>query len=150
GQQIFELVKQSVLRAASINLVPMTYTIRTSETPLDGPQRDELPGLAGRPGMEIDEWELLEWSVVGIPDNPEAVRKILAGGKLAGAPLCEPIRTSLLSLYPKPQPRLLGKGFTPVLESRLHSLYKDGGDDTDSGMSMSYDADSTNSEPTIA
>ena len=96
GQQIFELVKQSVLRAASINLVPITYTIRTDDGPLDGRGRDDLPGLAGRPGMEIDEWELLEWSVVGIPDNPEAVRKILAGGKLAGAPLCEPIR-SLLS-----------------------------------------------------
>jgi hypothetical protein len=144
GQQIFELVKQSVLRAASINLVPITYTIRTDDGPFDGRGREDLPGLAGRPGMEIDEWELLEWSVVGIPDNPEAVRKILAGGKLAGAPLCEPIR-SLLSAYPKPQPRLLGKGFTPVLESRLNSLYKDGGDDTDSGMSMSYGA-----EPTIS
>jgi hypothetical protein len=145
-QQIFELVKQSVLRAASINLVPITYTIRTNDGPFDGRarERDDLPGLAGRPGMEIDEWELLEWSVVGIPDNPEAVRKILAGGRLAGAPLCEPIR-SLLSASPKPQPRLLGKGFTPVLESRLNSLYKDGGDDTDSGMSMSFGA-----EPTIS
>jgi hypothetical protein len=144
GQQIFELVKQSVLRAASINLVPITYTIRTKDSPLDGRVRADLPDLAGRPGMEIDEWELLEWSVVGIPDNPEAVRKILAGGKLAGAPLCEPIR-SLLSASPKPQPRLLGKGFTPVLESRLNSIYKDGDDDTDSGMSMSYGA-----EPTIS
>ena len=82
------------------------------------------------------------------------------------APLCERIRKSLCSLVPavsagadagtkpsvapKPQPRLLGKGFTPVLESRLNSLYKDGGDDTDSGMSMSLGADSSNSGPTIS
>jgi hypothetical protein len=142
GQQIFELVKQSVLRAASINLAPITYTIRKDD------------GTLGRPGMEIDEWELLEWSVVGIPDNPEAVRKILAGGKLAGSPICESIRKSLLSSVPavsgsrtadagRPQPRLLGKGFTPVLEPRPYSFYKDGGDDTDSGMSMSADADPT-------
>ena len=109
GRQIFELVKQAVLRAASINLVPLAYTIRKEDAAL------------GRPGMEIAEWELLEWSVVGIPDNPEAVRKILAGGKLAGAPIVEPIRKSLLTACGKPEPRLLGKGFTPAADSFLET-----------------------------
>jgi HK97 family phage prohead protease len=57
GEKIFDLVKQNVLRAASINFSPITY-------------RSKMNG-----GLDISEWELLEWSVVGIPANAEALRK---------------------------------------------------------------------------
>jgi hypothetical protein len=121
GEQIFELVKQCVLRAASINLQPITYTIRSADT------------ASGRPGMDIEEWELLEWSIVGIPDNPEAIRKILAGGQLAGSPICEPIKKSLAQFAPKP--KLMGRR-----SSMSGLIYKDGDDSgTDSGMEMSAD-----------
>ena len=123
GQQIFELVKQSVLRAASINLTPITYTIRKDD------------GTLGRPGMEIAEWELLEWSVVGLPDNPQAIRKILAGGKLAGSPICDPIRKSLLTAWPKPEAKLLGKGFSPMpAPAPVPALDSDPLDEEDEGV----------------
>jgi Caudovirus prohead serine protease len=121
GGQIFELVKQAVLRAASINLQPIMYTIRSADT------------ATGRPGMDIEEWELLEWSIVGIPDNPEAIRKILAGGHLAGSPICEPIKKSLAQFAPKP--KLMGRK-----SSMSGLIYKDGDDsETDSGMELSAD-----------
>jgi hypothetical protein len=83
--------------------------------------------------MDIEEWELLEWSIVGIPENPEAIRKILAGGQLAGSPICEPIKKSLAQFAPKP--KLMGRS-----SSMSGLIYKDGDDSgTDSGMEMSAD-----------
>jgi hypothetical protein len=117
GEQIFDLVKQGVLRCASINMTPLAYQIRAE-------------GSSGRPGMQIDEWELLEWSIVGIPDNPEAVRKVLAGGRLAGLPICDPILKSLRSLAPR-----LDTG-TPGLGGGIFKMGDDS--DTDSGMEMSH------------
>jgi len=131
GEQIFELVKQAVLRAASINLQPITYTIRSANS--DSRNRHSADTATGRPGMDIEEWELLEWSIVGIPDNPEAIRKILAGGQLAGSPICEPIKKSLAQFAPKP--KLMGRK-----SSMSGLIYKDGDDSgTDSGMEMSAD-----------
>ena len=165
GQQIFELVKQSVLRAASINLVPITYTIRTDD-PFDG----RASGMTCRasPAAGDGNRRVGAARMVGRrhPRQSGGCPQDSGRRQARRAPLCEPIRKSLCSLVPavsagadagtkpsaspKPQPRLLGKGFTPVLESRLNSLYKDGGDDTDSGMSMSLGADSSNSGPTIS
>ena len=118
GNQIFQLVTEGVVRAASINLQPKTYTIRSDDT------------STGRPGMAIDEWELLEWSVVGIPDNPQAILKILDGGKLAGQPICESIKKSLSRLAQTP--KLLGRNMTDP-------IHKDGDDDDGGGMAMGAD-----------
>jgi hypothetical protein len=126
GEQIFDLVKQGVLRCASINMTPLAYQIRAE-------------GSGGRPGMQIDEWELLEWSIVGIPDNPEAVRKVLAGGRLAGKPICDPILKSLRSLTPRLQPGAPGLG---------EGIFKMGDEgDSDSGMEMSLSETTVSGNP---
>ncbi len=96
--QIFELIQQKIVRCASINLMPLVAQVRGD-------------GAGPRPGLHIEEWELLEWSWVGIPDNPEAVRKILDTGRLAGSPICEPIRKCLVP-FAAPH-AVLGRGFSP-------------------------------------
>lgn len=95
--QIFELIEQRIIRSTSINMTPLIAKVRSD-------------GSGERPGLHIQEWELLEWSWVGIPDNPEAVRKVLERGKLAGRAICEPIRKSLGLFVERLQRR--GKGFS--------------------------------------
>lgn len=97
SQQIFDLVVEKILRTSSVRFTPVKYNLRASSE---------------RGGYDMAEWELLEWSVVGIPDNPEAVRKIIDGGKLAGDAIAEPILKSLLP-YAASVP-VLGKGWTPI------------------------------------
>ena len=82
AMQIFELIAEKIIRTASINLAPIVAKVRSE-------------GTGFRPGLLVEEWELLEWSWVGVPDNPEALRKILDRGKLAGKSICEPILKSL-------------------------------------------------------
>jgi hypothetical protein len=76
ANQIYELVKGGFLRSASINM-----------TPLDAEVRSDGGAGRSRPGLLIKEWELLEFSVVAIPDNPEAVRKAIAGGEITSPSL---------------------------------------------------------------
>lgn len=75
--QVFNLIEEGVVNCASVHLIPLKCHRLN-----DG-------------GLHIDTWDLLEWSWVGIPDNPEAVRKVLAGGKLAGRTIVEPLQKSL-------------------------------------------------------
>jgi len=98
--QIFELIEQKILRGTSIHLIPLVAKIRNDSN-----------ADRGRPGLHIEEWELLEWSWVGIPDNPEAVRKVLDRGKLAGSPICEPLRKCLVPWAAEVP--VLGRGFDP-------------------------------------
>ena len=86
GEQIFELVDEGILRAAS----PYIRELKCSIRPGTGTGRD-------RPGLYIEQWDMCEWSVVGIPDNQQAVavRKVFDRGRLAGRPIAEAIKKSL-------------------------------------------------------
>jgi len=97
--QIFDLIMAKFVRAASINFTPIEAKVRTNEVT-----------SRGRPGLQIDLCELLEWSWVGIPDNPEAVTKLLSRNRLAGKPISDPIRKSL-QRYAAPNP-FFGRGWT--------------------------------------
>jgi hypothetical protein len=94
--QIFELIVEKIIRATSIGFRPLEAEPRTK-------------GL-DRPGLWIKLWELFEWSWVIVPDNPQALAKVLDGGKLAGRAIAEPLLKSLLPFKPKVTPT--GKGFT--------------------------------------
>lgn len=101
AEQIFELIEEGILRAASPYIIEKRCSIRP------GTGRDSG---RGRPGLYIEEWDMAEWSVVGVPDNPEAVRKVFDRGKLAGRPIAETIKKSLRA-YVATVP-LQGRGFT--------------------------------------
>jgi len=66
ARQVYELVAEGVLSGASINVIPTR----------------SQPRRGGR--YLIDESEMLEWSIVDIPANGEAVRKALSQNWLAG------------------------------------------------------------------
>ena len=97
ANQIFGLVVEKYCGAASIRFTPLDATVRTPQS-----------GGGVRPGLEVNEWDLLEWSIVGIPDNPEAVRKLLDKNKLAGSVICESI-AKCLTPYAAPVKKL-GRG----------------------------------------
>lgn len=96
ARQVFELWDEKILSATSINFIPKAATVRPGT------------GRRDRPGMHVTSWELLEWSIVGVPDNPYAVAKALDRGKLDGRAIEEPLLAMLKRFAPKT--RAYGKG----------------------------------------
>lgn len=133
SSQIFELVTFGIIRATSINLLPLVAKVRTE-------------GREGyRPGLDVTEWELLEWSWVGIPDNPECLAKVhdmLSRGRLDDKPICEPL---LKYFQPfAPEKRAVGKGYEshscPTCgEKKMADDAKPGTDDTKPGSDKPVD-----------
>ena len=67
AEDIFRLYEQGVLRAWSIGFVPR--------------KARRVPSPAGHPqGLRIEEWDLLEYSAVPIPENPAALTVALQKG----------------------------------------------------------------------
>jgi hypothetical protein len=99
AQQVFALICEGIINATSINLIPRVAKVRAQPEGVVG----------GWPGLAIEQWELLEWSWVGIPDNPEAVGKILSLNRLADWPIVEPIRKYLAPFAPAVP--VTGRGF---------------------------------------
>ena len=58
AEDVFRLYEQGVLRGWSVGLLP--HRVRPRQT------------RSGR-GVRIDEWDLLEYSAVPVPENPEAL-----------------------------------------------------------------------------
>ena len=81
ANQIFQLVDEGILKAASVR-----------ETPLSNPRRGIVNG---RQVDIIDRYTVEEWSICGIGVNPDAVRKALSSNRLAGKPIAESIFKSL-------------------------------------------------------
>jgi hypothetical protein len=102
AEQIFELIVQKIIRATSIGFRPL----------------EAEPRSAGwdRPGLHIKLWELFEWSWVIVPDNPDALAKVLNRGRLAGRTICEPLRKSLTAAS-APRP-IYGKGWRSPVTGR--------------------------------
>jgi len=67
AEDIFRLYEQHVLRGWSIGFVPRKA------------RRLPLPGVAS-PGLRVEEWDLLEYSAVPIPENPGALTVALQKG----------------------------------------------------------------------
>jgi hypothetical protein len=59
AEEVFRLYEQGVLRGWSIGFVPKRASL--------------LPGRSGRRGLRVEEWELLEYSAVPVPENPQAL-----------------------------------------------------------------------------
>jgi hypothetical protein len=77
GNLIFRLVKERLLKATSVGFIPLEWSIN-----------EERPSTGWGPAIDFLRQTLLEWSVVPVPANPEA----LVGAAMKGfdlAPLYE-------------------------------------------------------------
>ena len=75
AEDVFRLLEQGVLRGWSIGFVPR----RAYRNP-------------GQKGLRVEEWDLLEYSVVPIPENPAALTLALEKGAVRDAHLAEFLR----------------------------------------------------------
>lgn len=90
SEQVFALVAAGELEAASIGFMPLIAEKMTARS------RPSLPGYDGWPseGYYITEFDFLEFSVVGVGMNQEAVASRMAKG-ICGKPLAPAIRQEL-------------------------------------------------------
>jgi hypothetical protein len=101
---IYAMVKEGTLGMTSIGFNPISRPV-----PID-----PGPGSA-MSGYRFDRWELLEWSIVGIPCNPycEHIRSHLSRGKVlhgGGHPISPMLRKSL-EMLASPQKEWAVSGF---------------------------------------
>jgi hypothetical protein len=111
SRQTYALIKAGIFRGASIGFRPRLarrlkapYADQTSDLP-----RDLIDFEEDRWSLVFLKWELLEWSVVGIPANPDALviqsaNEILGKGVLDSRPLSRQIQSHL---QPLARPRRL-------------------------------------------
>jgi len=91
----YRLVKKGILRGASIGFRPRKgERIKPREEDESAP-RNEVDFENYWYSLIFHEWELVEWSIVGVPANPDAVSLVLSEGKLDGEPIAEPIKRLL-------------------------------------------------------
>lgn len=68
GKIVAELVRQNFLKNASVGFIPHNW------------EKMEDEGPTGWPSYRFTDNELLEWSVVNVPANPDAQRKMISKG----------------------------------------------------------------------
>lgn len=73
AEEVFRLFEQGVLRGWSIGFVPRRAYVL--------PMSRSATGTA-RKGLRIEEWELLEYSAVPVPENPEALTVAIQKGHI--------------------------------------------------------------------
>ena len=94
SDQVFELMRLDVYRAASIGFRPIRGKRIKPPEPDESAPRDQVDFGSYWYSFEFQLWELLEWSIVGIPANPDAVGLALGKG-LCGKPICDTLRRNL-------------------------------------------------------
>ncbi|WP_439629157.1 HK97 family phage prohead protease [Gemmata sp.] len=80
AEDVFRLYEQGVLRGWSIGFLP-----RKARRLAGGDPRRP-------PALRVDEWDLLEYSAVPIPENPAAVTVAIEKGLVTDAALCDWLR----------------------------------------------------------
>jgi hypothetical protein len=99
SEQVFALVHADELRTASVGFLPKKAKVFRQKDDESRP-RDQAnfdPWVSFR----FEEWELLEWSIVGVPANADCVAMRLSKG-IDGKRLAEPIFNTFKSLAPPP------------------------------------------------
>jgi phage head maturation protease len=109
SEEVFALVACGELQACSIGFVP-------HQAELFGPEAEGADDgeavVFDAGGCRFTEWDLLEWSVVPVPANPDAVALRLARG-INNRPLSESVRKLLEPFAPAPRTWSPGMTFTP-------------------------------------
>jgi phage head maturation protease len=78
AEDVFRLYEQGVLRGWSIGFIPR----KTRKMPM-------VNGNSPTRGLRIEEWDLLEYSAVPIPENPAAVTVAIEKGLVRDPVLCD-------------------------------------------------------------
>jgi phage head maturation protease len=80
ADDVFRLYEQGILRGWSIGFVPRRAGLRP-------------PDSAGRRGLIVESWDLLEYSSVPVPENPEALTLALRSGGITSGELTKWLQT---------------------------------------------------------
>lgn len=92
--QTFALIEEGILRTASISFRPLKGILINTDNSDEYMRPDANGVLEFKPWMSWDftESEMLEWSIVGIPADPDAVRKHLDRGQINGEKITQAMR----------------------------------------------------------
>jgi phage head maturation protease len=98
AEDVFRLYEQGVLRGWSIGFIPRKA------------RRSQMVDRRSPSGLRVEEWDLLEYSAVPIPENPAAVTVALEKGLVRDPVLCdwlvngEPVADVLADLLQDDEP----------------------------------------------
>lgn len=121
---VFRLVAKKILRATSIGFLPVKAVIlqdNGSEEEFDEDGEEVLEFSAFR-ALKFLEWDLLEYSVVSIPANPDCideVSSILSRGAIGDTKLPTSIRRSLEPFATAPRSWANGIDLSRLYKSRI-------------------------------
>ena len=82
SEQVFDLIVEKIIRATSIHVMPVPGTRKKTT-------------VNGNTAVVYPKSSMIEWSWGNIGVNPEALRKVLNKGRLAGSAICEGLAKSL-------------------------------------------------------
>ena len=120
SELIFRLIARKELQAASIGFLPVKaaviHTDNTSEKTSEGDEVLDFRNM-GHPIMQFLEWDMIEWSVVPIPANQEALAAHLGRGHIEGEKITPAVRRALAAWVPPS-----GKIIVPVSAPALTAL----------------------------
>lgn len=105
---VFRLIARKELQASSIGFLPIRASIimdDESEDMVDLETGEEILDFRGNnshsvPALRFLEWDMIEWSVVPIPANQEALAAHLSRGHVEGEKLSPAIRKALSHYVP--------------------------------------------------
>ena len=120
SELIFRLIARKELQAASIGFLPVkAAVIHTDNTSEKTPQGDEILDFRnmGHPIMQFLEWDMIEWSVVPIPANQEALAAHLGRGHIEGEKITPAVRRALAAWVP-PSGKIIVPVSTPTLAQK--------------------------------
>lgn len=113
---IFGLVQEKILQAASVGYMPMkARRLKQAQGQLPPDVLDISPGGPNScfGGFDFVESDLMEWSIVPIGADPGALRQCLSAGKIAGEKIASPFVQFWLSQSAEARPAI-GRGFDAV------------------------------------
>lgn len=105
SENAFKLAKNGFLPATSVGFLPLKYE--------DHEEKDD-DGESQRTGWDINEWELLEYSLVPIPANPEALAAAV-GSKVLSKGEAETLTETFKAVVTKPEPEAVD-GHEKIME----------------------------------
>ena len=95
--QTYALVDENVLRTSSISFIPTRAKLMAAKRRQDLDD-DEIDLSAGGRAVEFTEGDVIEWSVVDIPADPDAVRRFLDRGHIRGEKITSAMQRVMQSM----------------------------------------------------
>lgn len=117
SELIFRLIARKELQAASIGFLPVrAAVIHTDNTEASTSEGDTIVDFRnmGHPIMHFLEWDMIEWSVVPIPANQEALAAHLGRGHIEGEKITPAVRRALAAWIPPKQKTTVPVSFSPI------------------------------------